>query len=133
VIGLSARTTSAGAEALSGLLASLGYATRTVPVPEGMLHLKTSAALLDEETLLTSARMVSTGLFDGFRTILVPEDEIVAANAIRINDTIFVGECYRRTRDLLANEDFHVASLPVTEVAKLDAGLSCMSLRWRAS
>jgi dimethylargininase len=132
LIGVSARTSAAGAEALSGKLASLGRAARTVPVPEGMLHLKSGAALLDEETLLATARMERTGLFAGFRTILVPEDESAAANAIRINDTVFLGDCYKRTRDLLAKEAFHIVPLPVTEIAKLDAGLSCMSLRWRA-
>jgi dimethylargininase len=132
VIGLSARTSAAGAEALCKILASLGRAAQVVAVPEGMLHLKTSAALLDEETLLTSARMEGTGLFTGFRTILVPEQESVAANAIRLNGTVFIGDCYKRTLDLLAKEDFHVVPLPVTEIAKLDAGLSCMSLRWRA-
>ncbi|HTT83552.1 MAG TPA: arginine deiminase family protein [Rhizomicrobium sp.] len=133
VIGVSARTSPGGAEALSTILASLGRGTRIVPVPEGLLHLKSGAALLDEETLLATARMERSGLFAGFRTILVPEDENAAANAIRINDTVFVGNCYPRTVDLLAKADFHVELLPVTEIAKLDAGLSCMSLRWRAS
>lgn len=132
VIGLSARTSAAGAEALSAKLASLGRAARVVAVPQDMLHLKSSAALLDEETLLTSARMKSSGLFAGFKTILVPDDESFAANAIRINDTVFIGDCYRRTLDLLTRENFHVVPLPLTEVAKLDAGLSCMSLRWQA-
>lgn len=132
VIGISARTSAAGAAALSGRLASLGRAATLVPVPEGMLHLKSGAALLDENTLLATARMERTGLFARFRIILVPEEESAAANAIRINDTVFLGDCYNRTRDLLAKEGFHVVPLPVTEVAKLDAGLSCMSLRWRA-
>jgi len=132
VIGLSARTCAAGAEALSRILASLGRATRIVRVPDGMLHLKSGAALLDEETLLATAHMESSGLFAGFRTILVPETENAAANAIRVNDTVFLGDCYERSRDLLAEKNFRVVSLPVTEIAKLDAGLSCMSLRWRA-
>jgi dimethylargininase len=132
VIGLSARTDIVGAEALSRLLASIGLAARTAAVPESMLHLKSGAALLDEETLLATAQMEHSGLFAGFRTILIPEDESAAANAIRINDTIFLGECYKRTRDLLVKENYRVETLPVTEVAKLDAGLSCMSLRWRA-
>lgn len=132
VIGMSARTSMAGAEALSGILANLGRAARVVPVPEGMLHLKSCAALLDEETLLATARVERTGPFAGLRVILVPEEESAAANAIRINDRVFVGDCYSRTRDLLAKADFHVVPLPVTQVAKLDAGLSCMSLRWQA-
>jgi len=132
VIGLSARTSAAGAEALSTKLASLGRVARIVPVPEGLLHLKSGAALLDEETLLATARMEGSGLFADVRTILVPEDENAAANALRINETIFLGDSYPRTADLLAREGFHVVPLPVWEIAKLDAGLSCMSLRWRA-
>ena len=133
VIGLSSRTTMAGAEALAQILASFGRKARIVPVPKGMLHLKSGIALLDEETLLAAADMEPTGLFSGFRTILVPADETGAANAIRINDTVFLGDCYRRTLDLLTKEGFRVVPLLVTEVAKLDAGLSCMSLRWRAA
>jgi dimethylargininase len=133
VIGVSARTSSAGADALSRKLASLGRAARAVPVPQGMLHLKSGAALLDEETLLATAQMKPAGPIAGFRALFVPEGEYAAANAIRINDTVFLGDCYKRTIDLLVKENFRVVPLPVTEVAKLDAGLSCMSLRWRAA
>ena len=41
------------------------------------------------------------------------------ANAIRINDTVFLGDCYKRTIDLLAKENFRVVPLPVTEMANL--------------
>jgi dimethylargininase len=131
VIGLSARTSAAGAEALSKILAGLGRRVRVVSVPDGMLHLKSGAALLDEETLLATGRLESSGLFAGFRTIRVPETENDAANAIRINERVFLGDCYPRTGELLAKENFRVLPLPVIEIAKLDAGLSCMSLRWR--
>jgi dimethylargininase len=133
VIGLSARTRAAGADALRRKLASLGRAARIVDVPDGMLHLKSGVSLLDEETLLATARVASTGLFAGFRTLVVPEDESAAANAIRVNDAVFAGDCYPRTLDLLAKEHFDLLQLPVTEIAKLDAGLSCMSLRWHGS
>ena len=133
VIGVSARTSSAGANALTHVLAGLGRAARTVPVPQGMLHLKSGAALLDEETFLATPQMKTTGLIAGFRALFVPDDECGAANAIRINNTVFLGDCYKRTIDLLMKENFRVVPLPVTEVAKLDAGLSCMSLRWHAA
>jgi dimethylargininase len=47
-----------------------------------------------------------------------------------VNDVVFVADRFPRTLDLLRQEGFDAKGLPVTEVAKLDAGLSCMSLRW---
>lgn len=132
VIGVSARTNAAGANALRENLASLGRAARIVDVARGILHLKSGVSLLDEETVLMSAHMASTEVCAGFKTLFAPEEESASANAIRVNDTIFVGGCYPRTLDLLAKEGFTLVPLPVTEVAKLDAGLSCMSLRWHA-
>jgi len=47
-----------------------------------------------------------------------------------VNNTIFIGDRFPRTIDLLAKEGFAVEPMSVTEIGKLDAGLSCMSLRW---
>jgi dimethylargininase len=62
--------------------------------------------------------------------LLTPDGEEAAANALRVNDTIFAGAHHPRTIDLLTAAGHTVVPLPTTEVAKLDAGLSCMSLRW---
>ena len=45
---------------------------------------------------------------------------------------VFVGAGFRRTLDMLKREGFDAKGLAVSEIAKLDAGLSCMSLRWRS-
>jgi dimethylargininase len=37
-----------------------------------------------------------------------------------------------RTLELLQQHGLKVLTLPVSEIAKIDAGLSCMSLRWLA-
>jgi dimethylargininase len=62
----------------------------------------------------------------------VPEEERAAANALRVNDRVFIRADAPRTRDLLVKHGLNVVPLPVHEIAKIDAGLSCMSLRWRA-
>jgi len=77
--------------------------------------------------------MAASGIFADFKTLLVPEDEEAAANALRVNDVVFVGENFPRSIDLIAKEGLRVVPLPVSEIGKLDAGLSCMSLRWQAS
>ena len=129
-IGLSKRTNAKGAAALVGHLAALGRTARVVETPHGVLHFKTALSLLAEDTLLATPLMASAGLFPDFKIVLTPEGEEAAANALRVNDTVFAGAHFPRTRDLLAKAGHNVVPLPVREIAKLDAGLSCMSLRW---
>ena len=131
MIGLSARTNREGAEALAAALARLGRRAWIVETPAGVLHFKTACSLLDEETVLATRVMAESGVFTGFGVVIVPEDEEAAANALRVNDAVLVGERFPRTCELLAARGYSVVPLPVTEIGKLDAGLSCMSLRWK--
>jgi dimethylargininase len=129
-IGLSARTNRAGAEALRAKLKELGRDACIARTPGTILHFKTASALLGEDTIVATKAMADSGVFAGFRVLPAPEGEEAAANLVRINDVVLVGDCYPRTIDMLAMEGVDVRPLPVSEVAKLDAGLSCMSLRW---
>jgi len=129
-IGLSARTNRTGAEALIAKLAQLGRKAQIAETPKSILHFKTAVSLMCEDTVLAMQPMADSGIFTAFKVIVVPEGEDAAANALRINNTIFIGDRFPRTMDLLAKEGFAVRPLPVTEIGKLDAGLSCMSLRW---
>lgn len=129
-IGLSKRTNRTGAEALQAALKSLGRDARVVQTPSTILHFKTASSLLDEETILVTRAMVESNFFEGFRLIVTPEGEEAAANALRINDTILLGDRFPRTAELIRGLGLSVKTMSVTEIAKLDAGLSCMSLRW---
>lgn len=129
-IGRSARTTVEGALALVALLSKVDRRGVIVPTPEDVLHLKSDCALLDEETVLATARLAASGAFDDFRVLITPEGEEGAANALRINDRVLVSDAYPRTAELLANSGYRLAPLATREIAKIDAGLSCMSLRW---
>jgi dimethylargininase len=131
-VGLSRRTNRIGAEALRKKLGGLGRATTIVQAPADMLHLKSAAAVLDEETIITTKAMEQAGVFTGFNLMVTPEGEEAAANLLRVNDVVLVGERYLRTAEMIAQHGFAVRLLPVAEVAMLDAGLSCMSLRWAA-
>jgi dimethylargininase len=129
-IGLSARTDQAGAAALKVLLKAIDLAGEIVRVPPGTLHLKTDCALLDEETILAAEGLANSGLFDGYRVLVAPAEERHACNALRVNDVVFVRAGCPRTAEMLERHGLNVIELPVAEIAKLDAGLSCMSLRW---
>ncbi len=132
MIGLSERTTREGAEALVECLAQLGRKGLIFKTPENVLHFKSDCSLLDDETILATARLVSSGVFNEFRTILTPDGEEAAANALRINDTILLSEDCPETLNLLTRAGYNVVTLQISEIAKIDAGLSCMSLRWLA-
>ena len=130
LIGLSARTDEAGATAMRSLLASIGRESRIVDTPRGTLHLKSDCSLIDEETVLATEGLAKSGIFDGYRVLVVPSDERSAANTLRVNDFVFVRAGCPRTMELVSNHGLAVIPLEVSEIARLDAGLSCMSLRW---
>lgn len=129
-IGLSARTNAEGAADLERLLGSIGMTCKVLEVPNGTLHLKTDCSLLDEETILATPELADSGLLEGYRVLVAPADERHATNAVRINDVVFVRAGCPRTVELLEKHGLQVLPLPVSEIAKIDAGLSCMSLRW---
>jgi dimethylargininase len=131
-IGCSARTTGEGAQALAAQLTAIGLQGKPVETPRGVLHLKSDCSLLDEETILATSRLAASGVFDGFRVVLTPEGEEGAANAVRVNDRVLMSDSYPRTAEALDTLGFRVVALQTREIAKIDAGLSCMSLRWRA-
>lgn len=130
MIGLSARTDQDGAEGLIAQLEQLGYKGEIVHTPKGVLHFKTACSLLDEESVLVTRLMAESGLFDQFRKVILPEDEEPAANAVRINSSVLVSKKYKRTAEMLDKEGYSVVPVKTDEIEKIDAGLSCMSLRW---
>ncbi|MFW2368309.1 MAG: dimethylarginine dimethylaminohydrolase family protein [Desulforhopalus sp.] len=130
MIGLSSRTDLAGATALIECLKTLGYNSEIVDTPEGVLHFKTGCSLLDEETVLVTRRMEQSDIFNGFNKVVLPDGEEPAANAVRINESVLISSNYKRTIDLLDQKGYRVVPVKAEEIEKIDAGLSCMSLRW---
>lgn len=132
MIGLSARTDLTGAQALAKCLTELGRPSQIVATPEGVLHFKTDCSLLDDETILSTDRLAASGVFKGKKVLLTPPGEEAAANALRVNDVVLVGAGFPATRALLEKNGYQVVALQTGEIGKIDAGLSCMSLRWKA-
>ena len=130
LIGLSKRTDRTGAEALAGLLERLGRRAQVVETPPGVLHQKTASSLIDEDTVLASPALAATGVFAGLRVLEVPPGEEAGANVLRVNDVLIVGADFPRLHDLLDGHGARVVPLENTEIAKIDAGFTCMSLRW---
>lgn len=133
LIGLSARTDATGARALAEILGALGRVARIVGTPSGVLHFKTACALLDEDTVFATPALARSHVFQDMEVLETPAGEKGAANLLRVNEHILVGARYPRTIDLLGARGHSLVPLRVAEIARLDAGLSCMSLRWRSA
>jgi dimethylargininase len=130
LIGLSERTNQEGAARFCGLVRDLGRNARIVEPPPGLLHLKTGCALVDERTILAAPALAP--LFPGHAVLTTPEGETAAANLIRVNDRVLMASGFPKTAALLAGRGFQVVAIDASEIARIDAGLSCMSLRWHS-
>ena len=130
LVGRSARTDAAGIAELARLLAPHGHRLREVVTPPGVLHFKTDCSLLDAETILATARLADSGCFAGYRVLHLPEGEEAAANAIRVNDLVILPAGFPRTAEMLDRAGYRLRPVRNVECAKLDGGMSCLSLRF---
>lgn len=130
LVGRSARTNAAGIAELSAHVAPWGHVVREVHTPPGVLHFKTDCSLLDADTVLATRRLSASGCFDGYRVIDVADGEEAAANTIRFNDLVLMPAGFPRTRDAIAAAGFSLREIGNSECAKLDGGMSCLSLRF---
>lgn len=130
LVGASARTNRPGFDALSRILDDWGYHSRLVQTPKAVLHFKSDCAVLDSNTILATSRLASADCFKDYNVLEVPRGEEAAANAIRVNETVFMATGFTRTADMLSGGGYMVKTLPVSQAALLDGGLSCQSLRF---
>lgn len=130
LVGRSARTNAQGIAELRDLVAGWGLPVREVFTPPGVLHFKTDCSLLDAETILSTKRLAASGCFEGYRVIHTADGEEACANAIRFNDVVILPAGFPKTRDLLVASGYTVREVGNSECAKLDGGMSCLSLRF---
>ena len=130
LVGLSSRTDNAGVAELAEIVSQWSYQLRQVVTPPGVLHFKTDCSLLDAETILSTKRLDATGCFANYRVVHTCDGEEAAANTIRFNQLVLMPAGFPRTRDLLLNAGYEVREINNSECARLDGGMSCLSLRF---
>ena len=130
IIGLSNRTNKAGAENLSKILYSLGASVSVCETPKNVLHFKSECSLIDDDVILVSSKMANLEyLKSNYNLVELPIGEEGAANSLRINDKLLVPDGFSKTDEILS-KNYNIIKIKVNEISKVDAGLSCMSLRW---
>lgn len=130
LVGRSARTDAEGVSSLAGIVAEWGHRLREVFTPPGVLHFKTDCSLLDGETILSTRRLDASGCFEGYRVLHVADGEEAAANSIRFNQLVLCPAGFPRTAETLSNAGYEIVEINNSECAKLDGGMSCLSLRF---
>lgn len=131
-IGISLRTNHEGASQLATWLARYGVESRLVDIRHtpGILHLKSGVVALDPDRLLCIDALAAHAAFADRHVIRVPVGEEYAANCVRVNDVVFVADGYPGTHALLRAAGYTLEPLAMSEFAKMDGGLSCLSLRF---
>ena len=130
IIGLSDRTNKLGAENLLTILHKLGATVEVCKTPDDILHFKSECSIMDDDTILVSNKMAQLDyLKSNYNLIELPIGEEGAANSLRINDKLLVPDGFIKAEEVLTNK-YNIIKINVNEIAKVDAGLSCMSLRW---
>jgi len=128
-IGVSARTNRNGAVQLIEILRRYGMTGSVVPINE-FLHLKTGVTCVAEHTLLATGECIARPEFSGFTVLPVPAGKEGAANCIRINDKILMPAGFPEICKMLIDRGADIIEIEISEYAKMDGGLTCLSLRF---
>ncbi len=124
-VGLSSRTDTAGAAALAEAIRPFGYNVDAFDIGQS-LHLKTAVTALDAETLLANPSWVTPPA--GYHVIACDPAEPFGANIVAANGKVLAQGSAPRTAERIAAAGYDVASVDVSEFAKAEAGLTCMSV-----
>jgi dimethylargininase len=132
LIGLSQRTNEAGAAQLAAILARHQYTSSTIDIRSHpfLLHLKSGIAYLGERRFLIAPGFPTTHELAHCDIVEVDAGEMYAANAVRVNDEVFIASGFPKLASTLDQLRYRVRALDMSEFAKMDGGLSCLSLRF---
>jgi dimethylargininase len=132
-IGLSSRTNSAGAQVLADAARSIGYRPFLCPVSD-RLHLATAVTAVTPDTLIGTAAGFASLDAAGpeaapageFRRLLLPDDELGAANVLALGGHAFLDAGYPTAARLLGEAGMTVHELNLSEFALADGGPTCL-------
>jgi dimethylargininase len=128
-VGASPRTNAAGIQALREIVQPFGYTVTEVPV-HGCLHLKSGCSALPDGRFLVNPEWIDVRPLDG-ALVRVPASEPWAGDVLTIDSTIIVSDAFPETITTL-RDDFRVIPVSVSEFAKAEGGVTCLSLVFSA-
>ena len=127
LVGESSRTNAEGAAALERVVERHGYRVVRVPVT-GCLHLKSACTALPDGRLLVNPEWIDTAALAPFDTVSVPASEPSAADVALVGDTVCMAAEHPETARLVESLGFTVRTTPLSEFAKAEGAVTCLSL-----
>jgi dimethylargininase len=127
LIGQSCRTNAAGIKLLAALVSRYGYEVKPVPI-RGCLHLKTACTALADGRLLINRAWIDATALGGYELINVPEAEPWGANVALVANKVLLEAAHVQTADLIDSLGFTVQAIDLSEFAKAEGGVTCLSL-----
>ena len=128
-IGISERTNHQGANQIGKILKKHGKTVSTIPVGAG-LHFKSSVNCAAANTLLMTREFKDHDAFNGYSQILVDSEESYAANTLWVNNHLIMPGGFPGTKAKLEHLGLPIFELDVSEMRKMDGGLTCLSIRF---
>jgi dimethylargininase len=126
-VGASPRTNAAGIDALRDVVRAYDYAVIAVAVLK-CLHLKTACSALPDGRLLVNRGWIDVSPLPSSALVDVPADEPWAGDVLVIGDRIIASDAFPATASLLERSGFGVTQVAVSEFAKVEGGVTCLSL-----
>lgn len=131
-VGVTTRTNAKGIEMLRDHVERYGYGVVSVNVP-GALHLKSVCTAISDGAVLADPTRLDISAFSEYEIVAVPPQEWMAANVLRVNNTVCMHEGFHQTIDIVRHRGIEVRAVNISEFLKAEAGLTCMSLLFRSS
>lgn len=128
-IGLSERTNREGVDNFKQIVDKYGYLCICIEVAEG-LHLKSSLNYVGWNTILTTKAFAENKDLKQYNKVILDKNDEYAGNSLLINDTILTPLGFPNVKKELLKLTNNVIELNMSEVQKMDGGLTCMSLRF---
>jgi dimethylargininase len=93
-----------------------------------IIHLKSHVTYLSRNIFVAIKSMAQHPVLEGYDILIVPDEEGYAANTLTIGDTVLLPKGYSQTKSLIAKAGFTVVTLDISEFAKCEGALTCLSL-----
>jgi dimethylargininase len=131
-VGASPRTNAAGIDALRDIVKPFGYTVTAIPV-HGCLHLKSGCSALPDGRFLVNADWIDVSPLPRAALVHVPAGEPWAGDVLAIDSTVIASDAFPETIALLAGSGLDVIPVAVSEFAKAEGGVTCLSLVFRTA
>ena len=124
ICGITQRTNKSGAQQMEK---HLEVPVETIENSQ-IIHLKSHVTYLSRKTFVAIKSMAQHPVLKGFDILIVPDEERYAANTLTIGDTVLLPKGYPQTKTLIDEAGFTIVTLDMSEFAKCEGALTCLSL-----